>query len=69
MVANMCRGVCVYPYPLVVHEQIDTEAEGEKQFILLKQWVTHIDIERVCKVVSQDLQPEEDTCASVLIIL
>lgn len=28
---------CAYPYQLVVHEQIDTEAEGKEQLVLLKQ--------------------------------
>lgn len=32
----MCAA-CLYSYQLVVHEQIDTEAEGKEQLILLKQ--------------------------------
>lgn len=32
----VCVG-CAYSYQLVVHEQIDTEAEGKEQLILLKQ--------------------------------
>ncbi len=48
-------------YQLAVHVQIDTEAEGEEQLILLKQGATHVDIQRVGKVVSQDVKSAEDT--------
>lgn len=54
MVVKVSVG-CAYSYQLVVHEQIDTEAEWKEQLILLKQWATHINIECVGKVVSQDL--------------
>lgn len=50
-----------------MHEQTDTEAEGEKQLVLLKQGAAHVDIQRVGKVVPQDLQSEAGTCVTVLI--
>lgn len=69
LAVNLCVGeVCVSSYQLVVHEQIDTEAEGKEQLVLLKQWATHIDIQWVGKVVLQDLQPKEDTHHSILIM-
>ena len=52
----MCvSSLCIYSYLVDVHEQIDTEAEGKEQLILLKQRATHIDIQCVGEVVSQDL--------------
>lgn len=43
-------------HKLVVFQQVDIEAEGEEQFVLLKQRATYVDIKRVCKMVLQNLE-------------
>ncbi len=43
-------------HELVVFEQVDIEAEGEEQFVLLKQRATYVDIKWVCKMVLQNLE-------------
>lgn len=37
-------------------EQIHTEAEGKQQLVFFKQRATHVDIQSVGEVVSQDLE-------------
>lgn len=43
-------------HKLVVFEQIDIEAEGEEEFVLLKQRATYVDVKRVRKMVLQNLE-------------
>lgn len=43
-------------HKLVVFEQVDIEAEGEEELVLLKQRAAYIDVKRVCKMVLQNLE-------------
>lgn len=43
-------------HELVVFEQVDIEAEGEEEFVLLKQRATYVDVKRVRKIVLQNLE-------------
>lgn len=51
------RGVT---HKLVVSEQVNVEAEGEKQFVLLEERAAHVDVQWVGEVVSQNLQSVQE---------
>lgn len=53
---HSCVQVEAVTHKLVVFEQIDIEAEGEEEFVLLKQRATYVDVQRVRKMFLQNLE-------------